>query len=75
MISKEIMPYLLEMEPIIDKIVATMDVFQNMNISTIANPQSVNILAIDGFLNADKLKALYDQLYEVAKNIDLQATA
>lgn len=75
MISKEIMSYLLEMEPIIDKIVATMDVFQNMNVSTIANPQSVNILAIDGFLNADKLKALYDQLYEVAKNRDLQATA
>ena len=75
MISKEIMPYLLEMEPIIDKIVATMDVFQNMNVSTIANPQSVNILAIDGFLNADKLKALYDQLYEVAKKRDLQATA
>lgn len=75
MISKEIMPYLLEMEPIIDKIVATMDIFQNMNVSTIVNPQSVNILAVDGFLNADKLKALYYQLYEVAKDRDLQATA
>lgn len=75
MISKEIMPYLLEMEPIIDKIVATMDIFQTMNVSTIVDPQSVNILAVDAFLNADKLKALYYQLYEVAKNRDLQATA
>lgn len=73
--GKEIMPYILEMEPIIDKIVAIMDIFQNMDVSTIANPESVKILALDGFLNADKLKSLNYQLYEVEKNRDLQATA
>lgn len=74
--SKEIMPYILKMEPLIDKLVSLLDLFQSVDVSSIANYQSINMLAVDGFLSADALKSIYSQMYETAtKDRDLKATA
>lgn len=52
------------MEPLLDKVTAYFDILQAVEMDSLINTDSINILVTDGFMAADKLRAQYDELYD-----------